>query len=537
MALTASDRLFLTRWKGIDFTAWNEAEVREGFVIDLLHTLGYRKGTTYDLEMEKPLKLSEPFHRIGRQKVDIDYAPSVRKRYFWIVEAKPGKSKAMDAGDLLQVHLYAVHPEVQARLVVLVNGWQIRVYDALTMTTFDKPLLILDQPGTDDSFAEMKDMLGAERMLEFQRKRLLDIVQETLVTEVDVDAVSALSVQLRKLEADAKKVVEANARQLWTSSRKKFDEEEEAELRGLSLSVLQVRMDLPNDGRPVSAREFVRRVVDGDEAERRRLVDWLVMQCRARPHSIFRVLALQALLDLADKGVSVPRSTYVTSMVASINELTQANISYWAFSDLANALCHLDNAAMRIAMKLCLRVGQPFFEELLSAWKGAMTAAEKVVRAPSLESLVSSTAGHVQEILWRWYCSEASATAVWDGIWNLHAIEAELDKLPPLAAHGEILDFHGWEFIGQSHDQLRTGTWNVLKRRRTLLAAEEIDQRVRDFAGKTHEAIRAEMPTELRAPPGWKRRRTSADANEIFTKALVTRVVATLGQHGAPAKG
>jgi hypothetical protein len=113
-ALTIPERGLLARWQSIDFTDWNEAAVREGFIIDLLHTLGYRKGTSYDLEMEKSLKLAHPYHRIGRKKVDVDYAPSIRKRHFWIVEAKPGKPVEMKVGDLLQAHLYAVHPEVQA---------------------------------------------------------------------------------------------------------------------------------------------------------------------------------------------------------------------------------------------------------------------------------------------------------------------------------------------------------------------------------------------------------------------------------------
>ena len=114
--VTIPEQLFLHRWKSIDFTEWNETEVREGFIIDLLHTLGYRKGTTYDLEMEKSLKLAKPYHRIGRKKVDIDYAPAIRKRYFWIVEAKPGKATAMKMGDLIQVHLYAVHPQIRSAI-------------------------------------------------------------------------------------------------------------------------------------------------------------------------------------------------------------------------------------------------------------------------------------------------------------------------------------------------------------------------------------------------------------------------------------
>src|SRR6266567_3430885 len=166
--LTLIERQFLIEWKQIDFASWNEQEVREGFIISLMRTLGYRKGTTYDLDLEKQLTLSEPYHRIGRDRVKIDYAPHLRLRYFWIVEAKPGSPRAMAYGDVLQAHLYAIHPEVQARFIVLCNGWEVRVYDALTLRSFDDALFVCRQGESDTTYAELKKMLGVEHLLAFQ---------------------------------------------------------------------------------------------------------------------------------------------------------------------------------------------------------------------------------------------------------------------------------------------------------------------------------------------------------------------------------
>lgn len=530
MAITVPEQLFLQRWKNIDFTGWNEAEVREGFIIDLLHTLGYRKGTTYDLELEKSLKLAEPYHRIGRKKVDIDYAPSVRKRFFWIIEAKPGKAKEMKMGDLLQVHLYAVHPEVQARLVVLINGWQIRVYDALTLTSWDDPLLVVNQTDAEDKFRELREMIGAPSMLAYQRKRLLDIVHTTLESEVDVGAFDGLATQLRTLASEGRRVVEENARKLWVSAMRKYFEDEEAELKTDTTAVLFVKMDLPEDGRPLPAREFVRRVTAADPGEQARLVDLLAMKYRARPHNIFRVLALHALVDLCEAGISVPRSSYVTSIPTSIDELALANVGYWSFNDLANALCHLDNVAMRIAMKMCLRA-RPLFEQILEAWEASMTTEERVKHRPALDGLVIKSAGHLQEIIWRWYCSGNSSAAVWDGIWNLHAVEAELDKMPPLPAAGSSLDFYGFAFWGLSHDQLLVGTWDVLSRAKAgVLTTAGVDPRVLDFAGKSHEEVRAQIPQERRAPSGWVRTKTTGDVTAALAKVLAVRLASTVGQ-------
>lgn len=530
---TIPEQLFLSRWKSIDFTGWNETEVREGFIIDLLHTLGYRKGTTYDLEMEKPLKLTEPFHRIGRERVNIDYAPSIRKRYFWIVEAKPGTPRDMHMGDLLQVHLYAVHPEVQARLVVLTNGWQVRAYDALTLTSWDDPLLVVNQTDPVDAFVELREMLGAANMLGFQRRRLLDIMRSTLESEVDVGSLDNLANELRKLATEGRKVVEENAKKLWMSSMKKHFDDEAAELGRDTIEALFVKMDFPTDGRPHPAKEFVRRIAEAGPPEQARLVDELAMHYRGRPHNIFRVLALHALVDLAEARIVVPRSSYVTSIPDCIDELARANIAYWSGSEVVNGLCHLDNVTLRVAMKLCLRA-RPLFEQILAAWKAAMTAEEKVKQGPALDAIVISSAGHLQEIMWRWYCRAPSAAAIWEGIWNLHAIEAELEKLPPMPSRRESVDFYGYEFLGLSHDHLRVGTWNVLKRQVGVLQSAGVDPRVLEFAAKSHEEVRAGIPQEARAPVGWKPTKTMAEVISALTTALALRFAATVGQQVQP---
>lgn len=534
--LSTPEVLLLQRWKSIDFTTWNEAEVREGFVIDLLHTLGYRKGTTFDLEMEKPLKLSQPFHRIGRKKVDIDYAPSVRKKYFWIVEAKPGKQQAMDVGDLLQVHLYAIHPEIQARLVVLTNGWQLRVYDALTLSSFDDALLVVNQSDAESNFVELREMLGAARMHQFQRKRMLEVIRGTLEAEVDKDAFQQLAGELNRLVADGRKLIENNARELWMAAMRDRFAEEEKELRSASLNILYVRMDNPGDGRPASALEFVRRVKEATPDEQGRLVDWLAMHYRGRPHNIFKVLSLHALVELATAGIEVPKSAYVTSVVGCINELARANIGYWQGSSVCGPLCHLDNAACRVAMKLCIRVGSEAFEHVVQSWKQCLTPQELAAVAPSLDGIVASSANHLHEILWQWFCSGASKEAIWQGIWDIHAIEAELDKLPPRPRSGQ-LDFYGVQYLGLSWDQLRVGTWNVLRERPGVSAVTGIDQGVLEFIGKSREQVIAETPREAVAPVEYRPRKTMNDALAALGTVIKLRVLATVGQKVAEGTG
>lgn len=197
------------------------------------------------------------------------------------------------------------------------------------------------------------------------------------------------------------------------------------------------------------------------------------------------------------------------------HELAVSNIGYWAYSEVVNALCHLDNVAMRVAMKMCLR-GRPLFEQILEAWKAAMTAEEKVKQGPSLDGLAISSTGHLQEIMWRWYCSGSSGAAIGDAIWNPACHRSRTRRICPVPAQGEALDFYGFEFLGLSHDQLRVGTWNVLKRKVRVLQAAGVDPSVLDFAAKTHEEVRSQI--RATGTPGMGTEQDDAGVTSAFTK-------------------
>lgn len=119
---------FIDEWKRTDFSTYNEMDVRENFIAPLLKLLGYGKNKVNDVLTERSLKLTEPFQRIGRKNIRIDYMPTIRLKSFWIMEAKPGYAE-LEIGDFLQAYFYAVHPEVQVQYIVLCNGKRIDIYN------------------------------------------------------------------------------------------------------------------------------------------------------------------------------------------------------------------------------------------------------------------------------------------------------------------------------------------------------------------------------------------------------------------------
>ncbi|WP_437851690.1 hypothetical protein [Sorangium sp. So ce363] len=522
---------FLTRWKATDFSTWNEQTIREEFIIRLLHLLGYRKGTTHDLEMEKELRLAEPYHRIGRKKVAIDYAPSLRLRYFWIVEAKPGRPREMQFGDVLQAHLYAIHPEVQARFIVLCNGWEVRVYDALTLRTFDDALHVCRREDCTETFGDLKGILGSEHMLSFQRKRLVSLARDTLDVEVDIERFRQFKDEMSALLRSGEARVRENERQLQSKHFKDWINTEQSELRAASLSSLFISMDLPEDGRRPPAEEFIRRVLAGTPAERQELMNKLAMQYRARPHNIFRGIAVYILVRLLEEGVTVEKSAYVHSIKNCIEELAGANINYWSSHSLSNALCHLDNAAMRTAYKFCTRLGMQFHAALNEDAKKAMTAEERVGMQPSVARLMVSSVGHAQEVLWRKYCSARTPQEIWDGVWTLQAAEAELDKLPATQYPDDDSDILFFEHQGFSIDQLRAATWNALNNKVELLRHAGVTENIITFAMLTWEELPAGIPPEPRAPEGFAPSWQLKDlAQELLPKVLALRAAAMIAQ-------
>ena len=106
------------RIASVDVTKFNEAEVR-AFVIDpLIRVLGYDKGTNFSVDLEKSLEFLGGRHKFS------DYSFLLWEEHFWLIEAKRPSfhADAFEYGTLAQALEYAIHPSVNATLVVLCDG-------------------------------------------------------------------------------------------------------------------------------------------------------------------------------------------------------------------------------------------------------------------------------------------------------------------------------------------------------------------------------------------------------------------------------
>ncbi|MEH7276613.1 hypothetical protein, partial [Neobacillus vireti] len=301
---------FIKYWESLDFKEWNEMDVREEFIAPLLKCLGYGKGTINNVIREKTLNLNNPYHRVGRKKVQIDYIPTIRLKSFWIIEAKPGNKREMEMGDLLQAHLYAIHPEIQARFIVLINGWEIRIYDALNIRDWDDYLLCCTKENMKDTFDTLIQMIGSKQMLRFARQQILKQLEDSFAVELDKQELNAFFSEINSRRYGLDKRVQDNARDFQRTEWKKKNEAIDEYFRKLPIDQLLINMDIPTNGTLRTSLEYLSRIIAAEEEERAKLVDNLAMRWRGRPHSIFRVNCLNILIGLLKNNIDIKHSIY-----------------------------------------------------------------------------------------------------------------------------------------------------------------------------------------------------------------------------------
>src|SRR5690606_22250592 len=104
----------------LNFVDKGEAFVEQKFVTPFLEALGYDSHKDYEVKRHgdkaASCKLRYPPVHHGAKKVKHyhpDYVPTIRKKMFWIIEAKSPDVNIADPKYLVQGFQYCIHPEIQ----------------------------------------------------------------------------------------------------------------------------------------------------------------------------------------------------------------------------------------------------------------------------------------------------------------------------------------------------------------------------------------------------------------------------------------
>ena len=163
---------------------YNEADVREEIVFPILDVLGYDRDAGSSIEREKRVRL------VGSNRY-LDYAMTPWSRNHWLIEAKSAKGRNQEslftADEVEQAVGYSVHPDINAALVVLCDGWKIAVFDR--EEDLAGPALTVQVSDLVGRIDELRAFFGPWQAWLFEMRRLVRHVDRIFDTEFNMGRV------------------------------------------------------------------------------------------------------------------------------------------------------------------------------------------------------------------------------------------------------------------------------------------------------------------------------------------------------------
>ncbi len=229
--LTTYENKKLEELSQLDFSRWNETEVREHYIIPLLNLLGYKKDCDYDVSSAQSYRLNPLFLQIGSTRVELDYIFSVRKSKFWLIEAKSGyknikgKKSVIGKKEIDQAYFYSLHPEINCPYFVVSNGWDINIYERDNLREDLEPVLSVSRDSLVDKFLEIDSFIGATQILPHLKNKLLNDVKNVLSAEVYLDRLDEFVKEVERVINEIRPHVLENFRDNAVKQKKRGEED------------------------------------------------------------------------------------------------------------------------------------------------------------------------------------------------------------------------------------------------------------------------------------------------------------------------
>lgn len=211
------------------FEGRSEQAVREEWVRPLLVHLGYGILTLNEVRYEERLELAAPFRRIGRERVQVDYRPTVLGHGLWIIEAKAHGAEDWEEA-LSQAWLYATHPEIDVPFMAIADGSRIAVYDTFR-PAWDEPVVEVPAARLVEDFGSLSAVLGAENVTNAVRTRRMRHVGDAMQAELSFKRLRRYVHDVEHLAQEAQEAVLLNQKAIL---RDQFENEERAQREALN---------------------------------------------------------------------------------------------------------------------------------------------------------------------------------------------------------------------------------------------------------------------------------------------------------------
>jgi hypothetical protein len=216
--LTTGEIKELERLSNLDFSNYSEADVREEYLVPIMTMLGYRKELDYSVSREESFGLHKLFLSVGSKRVRLDYICSLRKQYFWLIDAKEGKSSTsygpsdLKDEDIQQAYFYSLHHEVNCRYFAVSNGWYFNLYDRDELDEELTPLLSVQHKELRDRFLEIDFYIGSSQLLPNLKLKVLQHIEKVLSAETNLHRLDEFELEVERSCSKVRPIVLENFR-------------------------------------------------------------------------------------------------------------------------------------------------------------------------------------------------------------------------------------------------------------------------------------------------------------------------------------
>ncbi|WGE91951.1 type I restriction enzyme HsdR N-terminal domain-containing protein [Actinobacillus genomosp. 1] len=177
--LTQIELETITEIQNLDISGFSEADVREEIINPILRILGYKKGQYSSLDREKHLRF---FNDEKFKNKFIDYSATLWKESFWIVEAKkPLNQDNFSFEHFQQALIYAIHPEINASIIVLCDGNIFSVFDR--EENVEVPILSFRIKELVQNIDSLRKILCPEHIWYFYKRKILRSIDKSFEIE------------------------------------------------------------------------------------------------------------------------------------------------------------------------------------------------------------------------------------------------------------------------------------------------------------------------------------------------------------------
>lgn len=256
--MSANFKQLLQELEVLDFTDKGEAFVESRFLTPLLACLGYETHKDYEVvrhgDEGSAFKLYYPPVERGAKRVKYynpDYVPRIRKKMFWIIEAKSPKDVAypFEPQYLVQGLQYCIHPEIQAKYLLVTNGVHSAVYDAHGAVFFEReiydPIFEFRSSELIHRWEEIFNLLSVETLrirIEADLKAMYD---KLCLSSLDKTYPQRLLGQIGASASDNARQIEKHVQKLYLEGMNRERETWREHMEQLDAAQIFSLMDLP----------------------------------------------------------------------------------------------------------------------------------------------------------------------------------------------------------------------------------------------------------------------------------------------------